>query len=107
MDAEALAQEYYESIDAGEYDRLRAVLGPEFTHVRPDRTFAGREEFVSFMRDDRPRTDTRHVVDAMYDGAAGVAARGRLLAEDGPLFAFVDAFDVEDGEIVEIRTYVD
>lgn len=107
MDAAALARTYYDAIDAGEYDALREVLAPEFEHVRPDRTLSGRDEFVAFVREDRPRTDTTHVVDAVYDGRDGVAASGRVLAENAELFAFVDAFDVADGEIVALTTYAD
>jgi ketosteroid isomerase-like protein len=107
MDDASLARAYYDAIDAGDYDALRGVLAPDFEHVRPDTTLSGREAFVSFMRDDRPRTDTRHVVDAVYDGAEGVAVHGRLLAADDgrELFAFVDAFDTVDGEIVGLTTY--
>ncbi|MFB6270982.1 MAG: nuclear transport factor 2 family protein [Halobacterium sp.] len=105
MDAAALAQTYYDAIDDGDYGALREVLAPEFEHVRPDVTLSGREEFVSFMREGRPRTDTRHVVDAVYDGRDGVAARGRVLGPDGELFAFVDAFEVADGRIVSLTTY--
>ncbi|NIB99746.1 nuclear transport factor 2 family protein [Halobacterium sp. R2-5] len=106
MDDDALAQAYYDAIDAGDYDALRDLLAPDFEHVRLDMTLSGREAFVSFMRDDRPKTDTRHVVDAVYDGAEGVAARGRLLdANGGELFAFVDVFDVADGEIAGLTTY--
>ncbi|MGB9964673.1 nuclear transport factor 2 family protein [Halobacterium sp. CBA1126] len=107
MDDAALARAYYDAIDAGEYDALRDVLAPEFEHVRPDMTLPDRAAFVAFMRDDRPRTDTRHVVDAVYDGAEGVAVHGRLLAADDgrELFAFVDAFETADGEIVGLTTY--
>ena len=105
MDAAGLAQAYYDAIDDGEYDALAALLAPEFEHVRPDRTLSGREAFVSFMRDDRPKTNTRHVVDAVYEGRDGVAARGRLLDTDGELFAFVDVFEVAEGDIAGLRTY--
>jgi len=107
MDDADLARAYYDAIDAGEYDALDEVLAPSFEHVRPDMTLSGREAFVAFMRDDRPRTDTHHAVDTVYDGAGGVAVHGRLLAEDDgrELFAFVDAFDIEDGEIVGLTTY--
>ncbi|MFC5278957.1 nuclear transport factor 2 family protein [Halorubrum rubrum] len=110
---------YYEAIDAGDYDRLAAFLDPEFVHDRPDRTLAGRDRFVAFMRDERPMTDTEHVVDAIYEsdlssgdgsepaGSTGVAVQGRLLDADGDeLFAFVDVFDVEDGRLTALRTYV-
>jgi len=108
MDDADLARAYYDAIDAGEYDALDEVLAPSFEHVRPDMTLSGREAFVAFMREDRPRTDTRHAVDAVYEGADGVAVHGRLLAaeDDGrELFAFVDAFDTKDGEIVGLTTY--
>jgi ketosteroid isomerase-like protein len=111
---------YYEAIDGGDYDRLADLLDPGFVHERPDRTLEGRDRFVAFMRDERPLTDTEHVVDATYErdpgggddgsepaGAAGVAVRGRLLDADGDeLFAFVDVFDVEGGRPTRLRTYV-
>ncbi|MFB6302997.1 MAG: nuclear transport factor 2 family protein [Haloferacaceae archaeon] len=122
---------YYGALDAGNYDRLTDLLAPEFVQHRPDRTFEGREAFVRFMREDRPRTDTEHVVDALYrrvagDGAAGdgpggeggpspngdpdadaaeVVARGRVLADGAELFGFADAFVVADGRLRSLRTY--
>jgi ketosteroid isomerase-like protein len=107
MDAAALAQTYYDAIDDGDYEALRDVLVPAFTHVRPDMTLDGREAFVSFMREDRPKTDTRHVVDAVSDGRSGVAARGRVLdaTDGGELVAFVDVFDVGEERIEGLETY--
>ena len=105
MDADGLVQAYYDAIDDGDYGALRDLLAPEFEHVRPDRTLSGREAFVSFMRDDRPQTDTAHVLDAVYEGRDGVAARGRLLDAEGELFAFVDVFEVVDGAIRGLETY--
>ena len=105
MDAAALAQTYYDAIDDGDYEALREVLAPEFEHVRPDQTLSGREAFVSFMREGRPRTDTTHALAAVYDGQDGVAVRGRLLGENDELMTFVDAFDVDDGKVVGLTTY--
>ncbi|WP_128905427.1 nuclear transport factor 2 family protein [Halorubrum amylolyticum] len=97
---------YYDALDAGEYDRLAALLDPEFVQRRPDRTFEGRDRFVAFMRDGRPMTDTAHAVDAVYPEGPGVAVRGRLLDADGDeLFAFVDVFSVEDGRLAALETY--
>jgi ketosteroid isomerase-like protein len=116
---------YYGALDAGAYDRLADLLAPGFVQRRPDRTFEGRAAFVRFMRDERPRTDTTHAVDALYrraddrdgdadaitDPGAGaevaeVAARGRLLAADGTeLVGFVDAFAVADGTLRSLDTY--
>ena len=99
---------YYRTIDGKRYDELGELLAPEFVHERPDRTFEGRETFVAFMRDDRPRTKTSHELDRLYDDGDEIAARGRLLDEDGErLFGFVDVHTVEDGKIARIETYTD
>jgi ketosteroid isomerase-like protein len=105
MDADGFVQAYYDAIDDGDYDTLGDLLATEFEHVRPDRTLSGREAFVSFMRDDRPQTDTAHVLNAVYEGRDGVAARGRLLDADGEIFAFVDVFDLSNGAIQGLATY--
>ncbi|MFB6160443.1 MAG: nuclear transport factor 2 family protein [Haloferacaceae archaeon] len=130
-----LARAYYDALDDGAYDRLADLLAPEFVHRRPDRTLVGRESFVTFVRDGRPRTDTTHAIDGLYrrhDAPAGsveVAVRGRLRAGspddetaaegedvtgadgaesgDATLFGFVDVFTVEAGRLVELRTYTD
>jgi len=111
-DAVALVREYYRAIDDGDYDALEAVLAPEFVQHRPDRELSGRERFVTFMRDERPETDTTHVVDATFTREGGVAAEGRLLRADGSeWFGFVDVFGVGNdsggGRLTSLRTYTD
>jgi len=109
----ALARDYYAALDAGDYERLASLLAPEFVHERPDRTLEGRDRFVRFMREERPLTDTSHPIDAVYvpDGdsrgpSTEVAVRGRLLRADGSLLvAFVDCFEVGDGQLQSLRTY--
>ena len=104
-DGPALAREYYRAIDAGDWDALQGVLDPGFTQERGDRTFQNREEFVTFMAENRPETDTEHVVEAVYTGPGGVAVQGRLLRADGSLFfEFVDVFRV-DGRLTHLETY--
>jgi ketosteroid isomerase-like protein len=106
MEPATLATRYYETIDAGEYDELRALLAPSFTHYRPDQTIEDRDAFVAFMREERPDPETTHELAAVYEGDDGVAVRGRLLRADGSKwFGFVDAFVVADGELRECRTY--
>jgi len=113
---EATARAYYSAIDAADYDALADLLAPGFVHERPDRTLSGRDAFVRFMREERPRTRTEHEVDAVYelvDGSeAEVTVRGRLLADDGEeLFGFVDVFrfanDDADAAIDHLTTYTD
>ncbi|QGX95420.1 nuclear transport factor 2 family protein [Haloplanus rallus] len=106
--AEATVRAFYAAIDAGEYDRLRGLLAPEFVHHRPDRTLDGRERFVRFMREERPRTDTEHVLDSMCVGHGETFARGRLRAEgDGDLFGFVDVHRIDGDRIASLSTYTD
>ncbi|QIB75900.1 nuclear transport factor 2 family protein [Halogeometricum borinquense] len=96
-----LVESYYDAIDTGDYDRLASLLSPAFVHDRPDQTLSGRETFVSFMRDDRPETDTRHDVTATYRQTEGDGwvVRGRLLGADGDVrFTFVDVFTVGAGQ---------
>lgn len=104
-DGPALAREYYRAIDAGDWATLRTILAPEFTQERGDRTFADREAFVTFMAENRPETETEHVIEQVYTGPDGVAVQGRLLRADGSLFfAFVDVFRVEK-RVTHLRTY--
>lgn len=106
MDAAAVARSYYDAIDAGEYDRLRALLADAFVHERPDRTIDGADAFVRFIRDDRPEHDTRHVVEDVFVASNRVAVEGSLVREDGPpMFRFVDVFTVDSDDITDIRTY--
>jgi ketosteroid isomerase-like protein len=108
MDGPGLARAYYRRIDEGAYDELGDLLAEGFRQVRPDRTIEGPAAFVRFMRDDRPMTDTTHLVDALYDGDGRVAVEGRLVRTDGgELFGFVDTFRFEDDRIAGIHTYTD
>ncbi len=106
MDAETLIREYYRTIDGEEYEELAAVLSEEFVQYRPDRSLVGRAEFLRFMREDRPNRSTIHELrDVVVDDGLAVA-RGRLLdGGGGELFAFVDVFEVDDGELSALETY--
>ena len=66
MDAEATVRTYYACLDDARYDDLRDVLAPGFTQRRPDRTFDGRDAFLSFMTENRPHSDTVHELDGVF-----------------------------------------
>lgn len=107
---ETTVREYYEAIDAKDFERFADLLAPDVVHDRPDRTIEGKGTLVGFMRDDRPDKDTSHEIVAVCggDGTEGsrVVAEGQLLDADGEtMFRFADSFEIEDGEIAEIRTY--
>ncbi|WP_436902305.1 nuclear transport factor 2 family protein [Halovenus halobia] len=108
-DGEKLARAYYDCLDSGEYDRLAELLAPGFVQKRPDKRFGSREEFIEFMRDQRPRTDTTHPLDRIYQTPAGseLAVKGRLVADGETLTGFVDLFTLRDGQVERIETYVD
>ncbi|PSP78995.1 nuclear transport factor 2 family protein [Halobacteriales archaeon QS_1_68_20] len=106
------ALSYYESLDEGDYEALSSLLAEGFVHDRPDLTLEGRERFVRFMREERPRTDTTHEVDGVYVGGPPdgeddpeVVVRGRLLADGQLLVDFADAFTFEGDRIARIVTY--
>jgi len=104
----SLVADYYESLDTHTYDQLETLLHPEFVHERPDMTLSGRDEFIRFMRDDRPNTDTSHPIDTLYpaDNSSEIAVRGRLLSADEALITeFVDIFSFGGEQIERIRTF--
>lgn len=109
VDPESLIRAYYEALDTHDYERLETLLAPSFTQHRPDLTLDGREEFIAFMRDERPDSDTRHPIEAVYRGPGGaVAARGRLLTAEGEeITGFVDVFRLDAGRIHTLQTYTD
>jgi len=106
-DPEAVARAYYAAIDEGRYDDLGALLDPAFVHDRPDRVLDSPDEFVRFMREDRPLTDTTHAVEAIYRNSDRIAVRGRLRHDDEVLFPFLDVHTIENGRISHLRTFIE
>lgn len=107
MDAAGLVRRYYDALDAHDYDELEAVLTPGFTQRRPDRTFENRDEFVRFMREERPNPETTHELESVIADGEAVAACGRVRESGTTLFEFADFFAVDgDGERIErLETY--
>ena len=108
MDNREQVRAYYTALDNHEYGILEEVLAPEFVHERPDRTLGDREEFVTFMRDERPISETTHEIEEVYDSDDGseVLVRGRLFDDDGEeLLVFVDRFVFDDGRIGRLQTF--
>jgi len=101
------ARAYYRALDEDDYGLLSALLAEEFVHDRPDQTIEGREQFVRFMRTERPKTDTTHPITGVYQQSdGGVAVRGRLLDADEELIvSFVDVFEFTAAGIRRIETY--
>ena len=107
LDPEAVACAYYAAIDEDRYDDLDALLDPVFVHDRPDRVLDGPDEFVRFMREERPLTDTTHAVDAIYRNGDRLAVRGRLCHDGDVVFSFLDVHTTENGRISHLRTFTE
>ncbi|WP_416840192.1 nuclear transport factor 2 family protein [Haloferax sp. DFSO52] len=108
-DATFLARLYYTALDEHGYDTLRDILDPDFVQHRGEMTLDGREEFVSFMRDDRPQKDTTHVIDRYIQSKSEdeIVVRGHLEDSTGDeLFVFLDRFRTREGQISELKTFV-
>lgn len=105
MAATSLIREYYGAIDAEAYTVLASILSRDFVQIRPDRTFEGRDEFMEFMREERPITDSLHEITAIYPGEEAIAVEGALTRGDDVLFGFVDVFHIRDEQITLLRTY--
>jgi hypothetical protein len=108
MDRDSQVRAYYRRLDDGEYAALESLLHPEFTQQRPDRTFENRASFLTFMRSERPMTDTRHDITTIRAAEERRAASGTLRESDGTeLFGFIDVFGFgPDGRITQLITYV-
>jgi predicted SnoaL-like aldol condensation-catalyzing enzyme len=107
-DAIYLARLYYTALDDHGYDVLWDLLQQDFVQYREDMTLDGRDEFVSFMRDGRPQTDTTHVIDryirSKRDGE--IVVRGHLEDRNGDtLFVFLDRFRAREGKLTELKTF--
>jgi ketosteroid isomerase-like protein len=108
MEHAEVVSAYYDALDAHDYETLEQLLAPDFVQYRPDRTFEGRDAFLSFMRDGRPQSDTTHVVERVYenDRERSLGVCGRLVGSGGDdLFRFLDVHDFESGRVATLRTY--
>jgi len=108
MDSPAIVTEYYRCLDEHEYETLKSVLAADFMQYRPDRTFEDRTAFISFMRDDRPLTNTRHRIETVKQAPESIAVYGRLLdSNEEEVLSFIDVFEIsEEGTITNLRTHV-
>ena len=105
VEGRALVRRYYDALDEHDYEALEAVLSPEFTQHRPDRTFENRDTFIEFMREGRPNPDTRHELESVITTGDRAAVRGRVTDGGTTLFEFADFFEVQADRIRHLETY--
>ncbi|PSP55694.1 ketosteroid isomerase [Halobacteriales archaeon QS_1_67_19] len=105
-------REYYDLVDAEEYEALFSLFADDVTYERPGQpSLSGIAEFRAFYREDRPLSDGVHEVDELVVEGDTVAVRGRFAgAKDGEdlQFGFADFHRFDDaGKITERWTYTD
>lgn len=104
-----IGKRYYRALDTHAYDDLNALLSPDFTQYRPDRTFDNKASFIEFMRTGRPEKETKHDIEEWYlslntedTQPQNISARGTLSSHTGdPLFAFVDIMAIDEADRIE------
>ena len=105
-------REYYDAIDAEDYETVFALFAEDVTYERPGQSnLSGMAEFREFYLEHRPLEDGSHEIDHLVADDDTVAVRGRFAGEQGGeevSFGFADfhRFD-EDGKIADRWTYTD
>lgn len=110
-DLEARAREYYDTVDAGEYERLVELFAEDVRYERPGQgVLEGRARLLTFYREERPLEHGSHELrDVLVDGTH-VAVRGHFTGEldgDRVAFGFADFHEFEDGLIARRYTFTD
>lgn len=108
---EATVREYYDLVDAEEYDALVALFAEEVRYERPGQgAIEGRDSLREFYLDGRPLEDGAHEVhDVVVDGTMA-AVRGTFSGVQGGervSFDFADFHEFADGKIHRRYTFTD
>ncbi|MFD1633634.1 nuclear transport factor 2 family protein [Haloplanus ruber] len=104
-------REYYDLVDAEEYDDLVALFAPDVTYERPGQSpIEGREELRRFYEEERPLSKGSHEVHTVVSDGDTVAVRGSFSGRQGDrqvAFGFADFHELENGQIVRRYTFTD
>ncbi|WP_224447356.1 nuclear transport factor 2 family protein [Haloprofundus salilacus] len=108
---ESVVREYYDLVDAGQYDDLVALFNEDVRYERPGQdAIEGRDALLTFYEDGRPLENGSHDVhDVVVDGDT-VAVRGTFAGEqngDAVEFGFADFHVFEGDEIARRYTFTD
>lgn len=108
---ETTVREYYEFVDAEQYDELVDLFAEDVRYERPGQTtIDGRESLQAFYLEGRPLEDGTHEIhDVVVDGDT-VAVRGTFSgAQDDTAveFDFADFYELVDGTIHRRYTFTD
>ncbi|WP_224332345.1 nuclear transport factor 2 family protein [Haloprofundus halobius] len=110
-DPNAVVREYYDLVDAGQYDDLVALFSEGVRYERPGQeAIEGRDALLAFYEKGRPLEDGSHEVhDVVVDGDTA-AVRGTFTGRqngDDVTFGFADFHVFEGGEIARRYTFTD
>lgn len=108
---ETTVREYYELVDAEQYDDLFALFADDVRYERPGQgAIEGKESFRQFYLDERSLDDGSHEVhDVVVDGNT-VAVRGTFSGiqnGESVSFGFADFHEFADGKIHRRFTFTD
>ena len=111
MSHEETVREYYDLVDAGDYDALAALFAPDVVYERPGQaSVEGREQLRRFYEAERPLSAGSHEVHSVAVDGDTVAVRGSfegLQDGDRVAFGFADFHEFENGLVARRYTYTD
>lgn len=111
MSHEEAVREYYDLVDAGDYDALAALFAPDVVYERPGQaSVEGREQLRRFYEEERPLSAGSHEVHSVVVAGDTVAVRGSfegLQDGDRVAFGFADFHEFENGLVARRYTYTD
>lgn len=111
MSSERVVRDYYDLVDAGDYDELVALFAEDVRYERPGQeSIEGREALREFYDRDRPLENGHHSVDSVVVDGDTVAVRGRFEGEQGGAavaFGWADFHEFEEGKIARRYTFTD
>lgn len=96
---EQLLTEYLAALDTDNPDRLAAIITDDFTYYYLDRVFEGKDETLSFLREERD-VDSKHRFETIIHGAnqsvgigtsSGITPEGKFDTDMCDVFTFNDA----------------
>lgn len=108
---ETTVREYYELVDAGDYEALVNLFAEDVRYERPGQgAITGRDELRTFYNEGRPLEDGAHEIHDVVTTDDRAAVRGQFTGDlDGETvtFDFADFHEFANGEIVQRYTFTD
>ena len=102
-----VVRNYYEYVDAEDYDSVFSLFADDVTYERPGRSnLSGIDEFREFYLEERPLEDGGHEVHDVVAGGDTVAVRGSFVGTqcgEEVSFGFADFHRFDDASRITER----